>query len=99
MPVKKDYVKTINLVHTSSIGHLDAGIAKAGQVCLGMRTGNLVRVLCGLRADGGLINVTLSDHLLQQFWGTFEFKFEFSAKWCGVGLGQGVHHRKDTETV
>ena len=39
-------------------------------VIMGIKTEILVRVYCGLCADGGIINVNLSDHHIQQFWGT-----------------------------
>ena len=68
-----DFVKTIYLAHPPSIDQSGAAIAKAIHdklVDMGMRTENLGRAYRGLSADGGIINVNLSDHLLQQFWGT-----------------------------
>ena len=64
------------------------------QVCVDMRTKtkNLARVLCGLCADGGIIDVSS--------YGSFGVPLNsyLSQVQSGVGLGQGVHHRKDTET-
>ena len=70
---KEDFVKTIYLAHPPSIDQSGAGIAKTIHdklVEMGMRTEILGRSYRGLCADGGIINVNLSDHLLQQFWGT-----------------------------
>ena len=70
---KEDFVKTIYLAHPPSIDQSGAGIAKTIHdklVDMGIKTEILGRAYRGLCADGGIINVNLSDHLLQQFWGT-----------------------------
>ena len=89
---RETLVETIYLGHPASIDATGAGLARTICKCLigaGVEQRHLGRSFRGLCADGGIINVNLSDHLLQVFCGTDSIPTSMKSK--VIWVWDGAH--------